>query len=73
LTQWFQRRRLKTDNTLFDTFGPLVSFKYKNVFPNQQQKNITFLEDHPMNIPTKISSNLPTGFREEDKKTQHSF
>ena len=21
-----------------------------------------------MNIPTKISSNLPTGFREEDKK-----
>jgi hypothetical protein len=25
---WFQRRRLKTDNTHFDTNGPLVSFVY---------------------------------------------
>jgi hypothetical protein len=26
LVQWFQSRRLKTDNTLFDTFVPLDSF-----------------------------------------------
>jgi hypothetical protein len=32
-----------------------------------------FLEDHPMNIPTIISSNLPTGFREEDKKTYNTL
>jgi hypothetical protein len=25
LAHWFQRRRLKTDNTFFDTFWPLVN------------------------------------------------
>jgi len=25
-----------------------------------------FLEDHPMNIPTKFGSNCTCGFREED-------
>ena len=36
--QWFQRRRLKTDNTLFDTFGPLVSCE----LPLNKKKQYTF-------------------------------
>jgi hypothetical protein len=28
------------------------------------QKNISVSEDHPMNMPTKVVSNLPSGFRE---------
>jgi len=28
LAQWFQRSRLKTNNTLIDTLGPLASFMY---------------------------------------------
>ena len=48
-------------------------FQVQKCISNQQQKNITFLEDHPMNIPTIISSNLPTGFREEDKQTYNTL
>ena len=35
-------------NTLFDTFGPLISFMYF-----RPTKQTSFLQDHPMNIPTK--------------------
>jgi hypothetical protein len=54
LAQWFQR--LKTNNTLFDTFGPLVYFVYIRA-------KKSFLEDHAMNIPTKFDSNWPSDFR----------
>ena len=36
------------------------------LFNSYQQKKHNFLEDHPMNIPTKFSSNRPSCFREED-------
>jgi hypothetical protein len=54
LAQWFHRR-LKTDNTLFDTFGAVVSFVYFRSTKNLQ--NIIFLEDHPKNIPANFGSN----------------
>ena len=31
-----------------------------------KKKNINFVGDHLMNIPTKYESNWPSGFREED-------
>jgi hypothetical protein len=31
---------------------------------------VTFVEDHLMNIPTKLVSNWPSGFREKDKNVQ---
>jgi hypothetical protein len=45
----------------FDTFRHLVSFVYF-----WSIKHIHFVEDHLMNISTKIDSNWPSGFREED-------
>jgi hypothetical protein len=48
-------------NGLFDTFRLLVS-----ILINKKNQNIPFLEDHPMNIPTKLNSNRLSGFREED-------
>ena len=30
------------------------------------EKNKNFVNDHTMNIPIKIGSNLPSGFREDD-------
>ena len=39
---------------------------------SDQQKQTNFIGDHPMNIPTKFSSNCPLGFREEDKKCKSS-
>ena len=53
------QRRLKTDNTLFDIFEPLVSLLINKT------KHL-LLEDHPMNFPTKSGSNWHIGFREED-------
>jgi hypothetical protein len=47
----FQRSRLKTDNTLFDTFRALVSF-----VSFQSRKKLLF-RDHPINIPTKFGFN----------------
>ena len=35
-----------------------------------QKKYVTFVEDHLMNIPTKLVSNWPSGFREKDKNVQ---
>jgi hypothetical protein len=32
---------------------------------SDQQKNMHFLEDHPMNIPTQIDSNWPNELRED--------
>jgi hypothetical protein len=61
MAQWFQKRRLKTDNTFFDTFVRFVSFVYF-----QSTKNINFLGDYPLAIPTKFGSNRTCGFREED-------
>jgi hypothetical protein len=42
----------------FDTFGPPVSFVYF-----QSTKKKLFLEDHPINIPTRFGANGPSGFR----------
>jgi hypothetical protein len=58
LAQWFQRRRVKFDTTLFYTFVPLVSFV---TFRLTKKKH--FLEDHPVNILTKSSSNRPNCFK----------
>ena len=60
----------KIDNTLFDTFRTLVFFLCTS---DQQKENINIPEDHPMNIPTKFDSNLPSGFREEDWKQTKPF
>ena len=65
MAQWFQIRRLKTDNTFFDSFVRFVSFVYF-----QSTKNINFLGDYPLAIPTKFGSNWPSGFREEDKNVK---
>jgi hypothetical protein len=54
------KRKIKL-NGLFDTFRLLVS-----ILINKKNQNIPFLEDHPMNIPTKLNSNRLSGFREED-------
>ena len=48
-------------HTLFDNFGPLVSF----VFSDQQKKKKNFEGDHPMKIPTKFGFNWPSGCRED--------
>jgi UDP-N-acetylmuramyl pentapeptide phosphotransferase/UDP-N-acetylglucosamine-1-phosphate transferase len=45
----------------FDTFRPLVSFVYF-----WSIKHIHLIGDHPVNISTKIDSNWPSGFREEE-------
>jgi hypothetical protein len=50
----------KTDNTLFDRFGPLVFFVYC------QTNKIFFSKNRQMNIPIKFGSNWPCGFREVD-------
>jgi hypothetical protein len=57
-TEWFQRRRLKTDNTIFYTFGLLV-------FCVQFRLTKHFLEEHSMNIATMFGSNWPGDFRED--------
>ena len=49
----------------FDTFRLLVSFVYF-----WSIKHINLIGDHPMNISTKIDSNWPSGFREEDKNVK---
>jgi hypothetical protein len=49
-------------HTLFDTFGPLVSFEY---FWSTKE-NINIARDHPMTIPIKFGSTSPSVFREED-------
>jgi hypothetical protein len=58
-------RRLKTDHTIFDTFGPLVSFVYF-----WSRKNPNNLEDNQINIHIKIGSDWPWGFREEAQRYQ---
>jgi hypothetical protein len=58
LAHWFQRRRVKFDNTLFYTCVPLVSF-----VNFRSTKNWIFLEDHPVNILTKSGSNWPNCFK----------
>jgi hypothetical protein len=49
-------------HTLFDNFGPLVSF----VYFWSTTKNINFEWGHPMKILTTFDFNWPSGFREED-------
>jgi hypothetical protein len=44
-----------------DTFVRFVSFVYF-----QSTKNINFLGDYPLAIPTKFGSSRTCGFREED-------
>jgi hypothetical protein len=61
LVQWFQSRRLKTDNTLFDTFVPLDSFVYLRT----TTKNIPFFKNYPMNIPIIL---VATGTVVSEKK-----
>ena len=56
LAMWFQRRKIKANNTLFSQLWASCFFC---VFQSTKK---TFLEDHP----TKFGSNLPSGFREED-------
>jgi hypothetical protein len=68
LAQWFQKRRLKTDNVLFDTFRPPISFMYF-----QSTKKNYFLHDHPINIPTMFGSNWKSCFREEDSQLTTPF
>lgn len=53
-------------NTLLGSFGPLVSVADFT----SPKKYVTFVEDHLMNIPTKLVSNWPSGFREKDKNVQ---
>jgi len=60
LAQWLQRKRLKSDNIILTPLDLLFLLCISD-----QQKN-NFLEDHPMNIPTKFGSNWPSGFREDD-------
>jgi hypothetical protein len=66
LAQWFQRRRLKKDNIIFYTIVSLVVY----VLPIGKNNNI--FKDHIMNIPTKLGSNSPSGFR-EDLKTDNTL
>ena len=40
------------------------------VFLISNNKNIYFLEDYSLNIPTKFGFNWPDGFREEDYNVQ---
>jgi len=37
---------------------------------DQQKRNINFLEDHPMNIPTKLGSNCPMVLDKIKKRQQ---
>ena len=56
---------LKTDNTLFDIVGHLVSFVY---FRETKKTNKHKRFSRPANehIPIKFGSNWLSGFREED-------
>ena len=56
----------KTDNTLYDKFGPFVSLLYR-VLPINKEK--TFIEN-PMNIPKKFG---PVVSENKIKIKQHSF
>jgi hypothetical protein len=47
--------------TIFDIFEPRVTF----VHFSSIKKPISFVGDHPMNIPTKFGSNQSCGFRED--------
>jgi len=47
------------DTTFFYTFGFLLC-------TSDQQKNIHFVWEHPMNIPARFGSSWPSGTREED-------
>ena len=51
----------KTENTMLDTFEPIVSF----VCFRSTKKNIHFFEDHPVSIPNKFGSNCLVDFREK--------
>ena len=67
LTQFFQRIRLKTENTIFDIFGPLVSFE-----KFQSTKKIIFFKNHPMNIPTEFAPVSLVDSEKKIKNRQHS-
>jgi hypothetical protein len=67
LTQFFQRIRLKTEKTIFDIFGPLVSFE-----KFQSTKKIIFFKNHPMNIPTEFAPVSLVDSEKKIKNRQHS-
>jgi hypothetical protein len=48
----FSEKKIKNRKHLFIPLGPLVSF----IYLLSTKKNIHFLEDHPMNTPTKFGS-----------------
>ena len=56
---WFQKRILKTDNTLLTPLHPCFFH-----VPPFNKHRIPFLEVHPMNLPIKFASNWPSGFGE---------
>jgi len=71
LAQWFQKRRLKTDNILFDIFWPLVSVRFF-----WSPTKIHILSRGPSNdhsYPTQFCSNWSSSFRKEDYKQTTPF
>ena len=62
---WYAIDLLEALSVQFDTFRPLVSFVHF-----WSIKHINIVGDHLMNISTKIDSNWPSGFREEDKNVK---
>jgi hypothetical protein len=59
-------KKIKKDNIIFYTIVSLVVY----VLPIGKNNNI--FKDHIMNIPTKLGSNSPSGFR-EDLKTDNTL